>query len=64
MRPLDVTPFLKESLEKLQLDYVDLYLIHMPFGYTKDAYDRNNSAADSIDKTTDHVAIWKVSFSS
>lgn len=32
-REAEVEPALRESLRKLQLDYVDLYLIHMPVPY-------------------------------
>ncbi|XP_060531082.1 1,5-anhydro-D-fructose reductase-like [Cylas formicarius] len=32
-RPTDVERFLKMSLKRLQLDYVDLYLVHMPFSF-------------------------------
>lgn len=32
-RPEDVVPQLKESLKKLKLDYVDLFLIHQPATY-------------------------------
>lgn len=28
----DVIPALKEALERLKMDYVDLYLIHFPIG--------------------------------
>lgn len=28
----DVVPALKEALERLKMDYVDLYLIHFPIG--------------------------------
>ncbi|CAH1406839.1 unnamed protein product [Nezara viridula] len=31
----DVEYFLKKSLEALQLDYVDLYLVHSPMGYKR-----------------------------
>lgn len=28
-----MAPSLQQSLERLQMDYVDLYLVHSPFGY-------------------------------
>eukprot|EP00118_Oscarella_pearsei_P024678 m.306575 g.306575 ORF g.306575 m.306575 type:complete len:362 (+) comp41363_c0_seq1:52-1137(+) len=33
--PDDVRPSLQESLDRLQLDYVDLYLIHWPHGFER-----------------------------
>lgn len=43
---------LKSSLEKLRLEYVDLYLIHSPF---------YRNAEGNFPDDVDHVAIWKVS---
>ncbi len=36
MRAEDVESYLAESLRNLQLDYVDLYIIHLPLGVAKD----------------------------
>ncbi|XP_063533993.1 aldo-keto reductase AKR2E4-like [Cydia strobilella] len=45
----DVIPALKKSLELLQMDYIDLYLVHYPMAYKKDG---------SI-SSTDYLETWK-----
>lgn len=52
-----VEGFLNESLKKLQLDYVDLYLIHFPTGM-KPKTDPTSTDFELLPKT-DHVGIWK-----
>ncbi|RZC36014.1 aldose reductase, partial [Asbolus verrucosus] len=63
VHPDRVEFFMKKSLDNLELDYVDLYLIHFPVGFK---YDENTGRVKINDKQewetepkTDHIAIWK-----
>ncbi|GJQ66623.1 hypothetical protein Trydic_g4595 [Trypoxylus dichotomus] len=62
-RSRDVKTFLKKSLQKLNLEYVDLYLIHMPFAFQlNDAGTGAFLAEDGtmeIDFENDNIATWK-----
>lgn len=65
MRPEHVQKYIKESLAALQVDYVDLYLIHVPIGMKNvegSLYPTLEDGTIDWDMTTDHVAIWKVIF--
>lgn len=55
-----VEMFMKKSLENLQLDYVDLYLVHFPIGtkYVENGTDDDNYKDIDV---FDHIEIWKVS---
>jgi diketogulonate reductase-like aldo/keto reductase len=60
-----VEKFLTQSLTALQVDYVDLYLIHSPVGF-QDKGDGSLWATDETgaivtDPSTDHISLWKVS---
>ncbi|XP_014260921.1 alcohol dehydrogenase [NADP(+)]-like [Cimex lectularius] len=61
MRPSGVHRFLNESLRKLQLDYLDLYYMHCPFGFREgdEMYPHADDGSIVLDMNTDHVAIWK-----
>jgi diketogulonate reductase-like aldo/keto reductase len=62
MDPAKVNHFLKASLKKLQLDYVDLYLVHWPIGVKYVNDDELIPMKDGkfiMDPTTDLEAIWK-----
>lgn len=64
LNPQGVPKYLKRSLEYLQIDYVDVYLIHTPFGFKDiegDLHPRTPEGLIDFDPTTDHLAVWKVS---
>jgi hypothetical protein len=60
----DVARFLKMSLEKLQLTYVDLYLIHMPFSFRCNEASfaplTNEDGSFSLDVDSDIICTWQV----
>lgn len=60
-RAKDVERWLKQSLENLKINYVDLYLVHLPFGFEDAGYDFhpvNEKGEFRIDVNTDHLEIW------
>lgn len=64
MRSTDVEKALELSLKNLGLDYIDMYLIHVPFGMQRTTdfqmlQDKNGTF--EIDFSTNHFAIWRVS---
>lgn len=61
-RPEGVEKCLKKSLTDLNLSYVDLYLIHVPFGFPESESGplRHPNGDLVLDMTTDHVAVWRV----
>ncbi|XP_069688692.1 1,5-anhydro-D-fructose reductase-like isoform X3 [Periplaneta americana] len=57
-----VEKYLKRSLKALQLDYVDLYLIHAPVGFEdvgENLFPTDKNGDLATDPSTDHVAVWK-----
>ncbi|CAG7838232.1 unnamed protein product [Allacma fusca] len=61
MTPAKVLYFLRLSLERLQLSYVDLYLIHVPFGfsYTSDETIPFKDGKVVNDMNTDLIGVWE-----
>ncbi|KAK2583737.1 hypothetical protein KPH14_009655 [Odynerus spinipes] len=62
-RPSDVEKFLNLSLERLGLDYLDMYLIHMPFAFVLDkntyAPATQEDGSYVLDLDTNPVSVWK-----
>src|SRR5579871_1773393 len=60
-RPERVKPAFEASLKKLQVDYVDLYLIHTPFAFQPgDDQDPRDASGNVIyDKETTLLDTWK-----
>lgn len=61
-RAATVEKYLKRSLEALQLDYIDLYLIHVPFAVpdTDGQFLAGEDGNLLLDTETSHVKTWKV----
>ncbi|XP_058799851.1 aldo-keto reductase family 1 member A1-B-like [Phymastichus coffea] len=60
-RPDSVERYLNKSLADLGMDYVDMYLIHLPFGVKegKDMTPMQQDGREILEDDVDHVAIWK-----
>lgn len=61
-RAEDVEKWIEKSLGDLQLEYLDLYLIHTPFGFAKsdgyELYPLDDDDLVKLDYGTDHVKVW------
>lgn len=53
---------LRQSLDDLQLSYVDMYLIHTPFSVpeTDGDFKRHANGDVVLDVDTNHIETWKV----
>ncbi|CAG0920665.1 unnamed protein product [Notodromas monacha] len=63
-RPESVEKYLKKELASLGLDYVDLYLVHMPVGLVELSEDDllptdKETGMALFDPDSDHVKLWK-----
>lgn len=57
-KPEDVSPALEDSLRKLGLDYLDLYLMHWPVAF-KEQTNSDGSPIVDLDLTEDPYSTWK-----
>lgn len=53
---------IKKSLKNLQLDYLDMYLVHGPFSFIDgdEFLPKDENGKIIMDLDTDHVTLWKV----
>ncbi|XP_020717177.1 alcohol dehydrogenase [NADP(+)] isoform X2 [Ceratitis capitata] len=61
-KPELVEPALLESLERLQMEYVDLYLIQLPVAFERDnSFDTIKVTKDGLVclEATNHINVWK-----
>ncbi|OWR53806.1 aldo-keto reductase [Danaus plexippus plexippus] len=61
-RPDLVEQYFEDSRQDLGLDYIDLYLLHTPFGFKHvpgDLHPKNPDGSMMVDHTTDLIAVWK-----
>ncbi|KZT37879.1 hypothetical protein SISSUDRAFT_1062454 [Sistotremastrum suecicum HHB10207 ss-3] len=56
--PEDVAPILEDSLQKLGVDYIDLYLIHFPVAFKKERTPEGKPVAD-LELTENTYATWQ-----
>ncbi|KAF5281780.1 hypothetical protein FQR65_LT14527 [Abscondita terminalis] len=54
-----VVPILQQQLKKLQLEYVDLYLIHTPMGFKKDVFFWPAGQGADAYSDVDYLDTWK-----
>jgi diketogulonate reductase-like aldo/keto reductase len=62
MREDLVVDFVDVSLQKLELEYIDLYLVHNPMGLTFHSMDNffpEKDGKPDVDHTTDLLAVWR-----
>ena len=60
-RPEGVEKWIKKSLEDLQLEYLDLYLIHTPFSFKEvgeELHPTDENGEIIIDRSTNHREVW------
>jgi len=65
LRRDDVEEFLTRSLADLQMNYVDLYLVHSPMGFKRpenldDVFPKDDKGVFQFDNTTNLEEVWKV----
>ncbi|KAK3926247.1 Aldo-keto reductase family 1 member A1 [Frankliniella fusca] len=62
VRPGGPEKWLKRSLEHLQMDYVDVYLVHVPFAFEVDGdnlHPRGPDGKPIVSPDVDHIAVWR-----